>query len=237
MRVVQNSAIAKRSYTPIEKPRTNMMAGTLKDFVSKMFLLVVLIAIRPGAGDDSKDWLWKLLTSRNDSPGSHESSYARDEEIGPSLLPKSSQLRLDPKFLAELKQELREDYLAEKEKEMAKRQAFGGLLCCNQPPTRPPSRKKPKRADYEERVKDWIISQLFEPVVRPGADGSGHALLPEEASYDTDLAASTPNENLDAKRGDEPFWLDGANSSGRRSLWSKRANVMVVPGGYSDVNT
>ncbi|RUS88805.1 hypothetical protein EGW08_003435 [Elysia chlorotica] len=200
------------------------MTIMLKDVVSKLVLLVVLVAPRTGASDESKDWLWKLLTSHNENPDSLSSSYNGDGEISPNLqdlLSKSSQLRLDPSFLADLKQQLSAEYLVDREKELGKRQFGGGLLCCNHPPTRPPSPKSLKRAEEDERVKDWLISQLFDGSIRPGGRaGSAHASRSGETSYH-----STPDEDGEVVRNKEPFWRDGDSSSDRHQMWAKRGKV------------
>ncbi|GFS12372.1 hypothetical protein ElyMa_001370000 [Elysia marginata] len=123
------------------------MASNVADVLLKFTVLLLLLVPKSGANDDNKEWLWKLLTSLDQPTDPDVSSYSgdSDSDSGPNLqdlLSTTSQLHLDPRMLADLKQQLSAAFPSDRDIPSATKRGFSGLLCCNHPPTKPPSTKR-----------------------------------------------------------------------------------------------
>ncbi|XP_055866460.1 uncharacterized protein LOC106072354 isoform X3 [Biomphalaria glabrata] len=112
-------------------------------------LCLTLIVLVQGKYTDDKDWLSKVVNSLSlDETDRHSAGGIDASEVDAYMTPEHQN---DPT-------EFPSEFLK------PKRIGFGGLLCCNHPPTRPPSHKRDSLNDVYA-VKSQLLASIFKDIV------------------------------------------------------------------------
>ncbi|XP_059165164.1 uncharacterized protein LOC131947818 isoform X2 [Physella acuta] len=198
-----------------------MASGTSDVWLSSLVLLTSIVLLR-GASTDDKDWMYNMMTSLNKQrPEAPRDQYSPlwdyvilGEEPTRNTLVEDALKRLFPAT----------GQPGTDRKTTTKRFGFGGLICCNHPPTRPPQVKQTKRFDPDRaidmtRLKSMILSTILRSFIEEESNGN---LEPRESEAIISSGQESGDPNLHEEK---PLWEEPADT--KDSAMNRRGVKMV----------